>query len=312
VAARNSQVGAAGPHRGPKTFGAPRLATKPPARSSGFVNPPLPGAGGGPYMAFGLGLTEADMRVLFGALTAAALIGAPMMASAQAHDGYGDQHGSRGATAASHAPRQTGAYNRGAYAGNRGAYAGVNRGGYANSGVRNYAGDQRTYANRGNNGYAGARGYGQGYGYNRGYYGGAGYGFDVDIAPYAYGYPGGYGYDAPYGYADPDQGAYYGDDSSSGPGGYYGDDNAAPPPGYDNGYDNGGPPPQSGYDQGQPPQSGYDQDGAPPQQGYDQYGGPPNAGMSQGAPPADCGQWVWRGGQGRYVWAPAACGYGGQ
>ena len=252
------------------------------------------------------------MKALFGALAAAALLGAPLAASAQAHDGYGDD--GRGGYAPAPQHRDASANNgyRGAippprgYAGDRGGYVDrgqVDRGGYVDRGADNgyrrdsgYAG--RGYADRGyarggydNRGYAN-RADGRGYddrGYRGGYgYGGyGGYGGSIGLAfggaPYAYSYPDDNGYYQPFDYAYSDQdGAYYAGDAGPPSEGY--SEDAGPPAQYDG--DDNAPPPAPYY-------------GAP--QGDESY----NSGWSAGAPPADCGSWVWRGQA--YQWAPAPC-----
>lgn len=227
------------------------------------------------------------MKALFGALAAAALMGSPLAASAQAHDGYDG----RGATnAAPHADARTNA-DRGAYANRAGA-----NGGYRQNGYRGGAG----YAGR-DNGYRGGayanRGYTNGgydnRGYNGGYRGGAGYyggyypgwsGYEFGGGPYAYSYPDDDGYYQPFGYSDQD-------------GGYYAGDAAPPQAGY---YDQGAGPEYGDEDAGQPPQQGWMAPGPQGDGGYD-------SGYSAGAPPADCGSWAWRAGEQRYQWVPAAC-----
>jgi hypothetical protein len=132
------------------------------------------------------------------------------------------------------------------------------------------------------------------------------FGIGVAYAGYPYGYDDGAGYyDDGDAYSYPDDQGYYQPFD-------YDDGDAQGYVGYGGGaYDAGGygddQADQQVYDQ-----SGYDQNGYD-QGGYDEgaapaYGDDGGArGWSAGAPPADCGSWVWRDRAQRYQWVAAPC-----
>lgn len=210
-------------------------------------------------------------------LAAAALVGVPLAAQAQDHDGYGYRDGyARPAAGYGHdaGARVYGARHNDVSYGRAGRAGRFGRDRFDRGRSYYRYGDNRRWRGDVAVGFGWYRGYSGGGSYDAGAYPAGGYGAD-----YAYSYPDQYGTYQPfaYDYSDRDD-AYYAD---GGPGdGGPGDDG----PGYsgDGRYDSG-PAYGGGYQAG------------------------PNVGWSPGGPPADCGQWVWREDRGAYQWIPAPC-----